>query len=102
MTNKILKEKYERNLQTLKKANKKFTDEYYPPLKTSLCLNSSISSYSDVRWLRISDVFKGRYIQVWDRKSKAFKIKAEMKGCEYIAEAFSLIKNSDVLLEKMF
>lgn len=100
--NKSIKDKYERELQILKITHKKYSDELYPPIKTSLCFNSSHFP-SEVKWIRLGELFEGKSITVWNSDDKCRVYQSILfENHLAIPNCFNTIKSNNFLLEKMF
>lgn len=112
--NKAIIEKYERILEELKLSKRKYKDEVYPPVQSSIYLHNSLmrnfclmleKEGRAVEWMRLPELFKHRQLTVWtSEKQRKCNINCGplSKSSDYLPGAFNLIGQKNSLLERMF
>lgn len=50
--------------EMLKKTDKMYSDELFPPVFSSISRNKD-GMFKDLKWMRLSEIFAGKYLTVW-------------------------------------
>lgn len=99
--NKAIKDKYDRLYSNLKKTDKRYCDELYPPVWSSLSRINS-PALKNIRWKRISDLFPGKYLTLWDSNTRATIAPGQYSKSRTAANCLNTVKHNNFLLEKLF
>ena len=101
----------------MRRENKKYKDDIYPPLQSSIYLNNSLMKNfcemfakegRTVEWMRLSELYKDWKLVLWtnDEKDKC----VISKGCitktggdgDFISAVFNSFSGKNAFLEKIF
>lgn len=116
-SNKVIWDKYERELNQYHEKHMKYTDPVYPPIRSSLYIGNSLmkdfcqlfeAEGKAIEWMRIPDVFPQQSLTIWNSnpalKNKITKgyISKTGEDSDYLPTCFNAIKAHNSLLERMF
>lgn len=95
--NKITKEKYEKLNESLRKLGKKYNDQLFPQIWSSIC-RAPDPVYKELKWMRLSDIFGKKITTVWDSQSSV-KINPGDFSRSYVqSTCFNAIKYNNFFL----
>ena len=84
---------------------RKFEDENFPPVASSLFPFSSRDQgfYKNLKWMRVTEVFKGRNLMLWNSSKPTQNLTAGSDLCpSYIIQALNCLRRSTKFLSVIF
>ena len=86
-------------------AKRKFEDANFPPVMSSLFpfLSKDRGFQSNLKWMRISEIFKGRNIMLWNPSKLTQNLTSGSDFCpSYLVQALNCLRTSPKFLSVLF
>ena len=84
-------------MKNLEAMEKKYCDEIYPPVWSSLSRMNG-PELKNIRWKRISDIFPGKYLNLWNTENKVSICPGACSKSMATANCLNSIKHNNFLL----